>query len=191
MMVSKAFGALMIPLSVVPFIAVRRDVIREHDAYVAHWHPPAPIGAVPAPPLPGRAPAPPLEAPVRPSIQLGRGASVTLGAKNGDVLVELTRDATSEGRRLLVDTNGDDAADVAVGAGAAGVKIVACQTSVDALATAGSGRRADGGTTVHLPARALGGAPRILVSRGPELARTCAGPSFDHSPTVALPGGTP
>ena len=191
MNLSKAFGAIMLPLSVLPFVAVRGDVIREHEAYVAHWHPPAPIGAQPGPPLPGRAPAPPLESPVRPSIQLGRGASVTLGAKNGDILIDVTKDATSEGRRLLVDANGDDAADVAVGTSTAGVKIVACQTSVDALAGAGSGRRADGGTTVHLPTRVLGAGPRILVSRGPELARTCAGPSFAHSPTVALPGGTP
>jgi hypothetical protein len=187
---SQAVGIVMLPLSVLPFVAVRGDVIREHDAYVAAQHPPAPLGTVVGGPLPRRAPAPPLDAPVRPSIKLGRGASLTLGTKDGSVLVELNREATAEGRRLLIDVNGDDAADVAVGASTDGVKIVACQTSVDALAGAGSGRRADGGTAVHLPAAALGPGPRFLVSRGPELAQTCAGPSFRHISVVALPGGS-
>jgi hypothetical protein len=187
---SQAIGIVMLPVSVLPFVAVRGDVIREHDAYVAARHAPVVLGAAPGPALPHRAPAPPLDAPVRPSIVLGRGASVTLGAKDGSVLVELNREATAEGRRVLIDANGDDEADVTIGAGVDGVKIVACQTSVDALAGSGSGRRADGGTAVHLPSRALGPAPRFVVSRGPALAETCAGPSFAPAPPVALPGGS-
>jgi hypothetical protein len=186
---SQAFGLLMLPLSVVPFVAVRGDVIRVHDAYVLHRQGEAPLRSALGV-LPGRAPAPPLDSPVRPTVPLGPDANLTLGTKDGSVLLELNRAATAEGRRLLLDANGDDAADVAVGAGDDGVKIVACQTSVDALAGAGSGRRADGGTAIHLPARVVGAAPRVIVARGPQLARTCAGPSFAHSQTVALPGGS-
>jgi hypothetical protein len=186
----RALGLVMLPLSVVPFLAVRGDVIREHDAYVLARQGEAPLASALGA-LPHHAPAQPLDAPVRPTVPLGRGATLTLGGKDGSVLVELNRDATTEGRRLLVDANGDGAADVAVGAGPAGVKIVACQTSVAALGAAGSGRRADGGTAVHLPAQVLGAAPRFVVTRGPMLAATCGGPSFDHVPPVALPGGTP
>ncbi|HEY3190824.1 MAG TPA: hypothetical protein VGJ70_25255 [Solirubrobacteraceae bacterium] len=186
---SHAAGVVMLPLSVLPFVAVRDDVIREHDAYVIARNSRAPLAAAPGPPLPGRAPAPPLDSRVRPSIPLGRGASLTLGTRDGSVLVELNRQATAEGRRILVDANSDDAADVTVGASVAGVKIVACQVSVRALAGAGSGRRADGGTAVHLPVRALGAAPRFVVTRGDAHRATCGGPWFDNRPPVALPGG--
>ena len=187
---SQVFGVAMLPLSVVPFVAVRDDVIREHDAYVLARHGQAPLGRIPGVQLPGRAPAPPIDAPIRPTIPLGRGVNLTLGARDGSVLVELNRVATDEGRRLLVDADGDDRADVTVGAGTAGVKIVACQTSVRALAGAGSGRRADGGTAVHLPGRALGPAPRLVVTRGDATSATCGGPWFDRVSPVALPGGS-
>ena len=126
---------------------------------------------------------------MRPSVPLGRGASLTLGTKDGAVLLEINRRATAEGRSLLVDADRDGAADVTVATTPAGVKIVACQTSVAALAGADSARRADGGTAVHLPAHSLGGAPRFAVVRGAADATTCAGASFAHAPTVALPGG--
>ena len=185
----KAVGIVMLPLSVLPFVAVRGDVIREHDAYLIARNSRAPLAAAPGPALPGRAPAPPLDARVRPSIALGRGANITLGTRDGSVLVELTRQATTEGRRVLADANGDGVADVTIGAGLDGVKIVACQTSVRALAGSGSGRRADGGTTVHLPAAALGTAPRFVVTRGDATLATCGGRWFAHRPAVALPGG--
>ena len=162
----RRLGTALLPLSVLPFVAVRGDVIREHDAYLAAVHPRPARAVAPGLPLPHRAPAPPFDAPVRPSIPLGRGASVTLGTTDGSVLVELTRKATTEGRRVLIDSNGDRVADITVAAGVAGVRIVACQSSVAALAGAGSGRRADGGTAVHLPARALGAGPRFAVRRG-------------------------
>jgi hypothetical protein len=184
----KAVGLMMLPLSVLPFLAVRDDVVREHDIYVIARNPRAPLNAAPGLPLPGRAPAPPLDAPVRPSIPLGDGASLTLGNRDGSILLELNRQATTEGRRILFDANGDGTADVTVGAGVSGVKIVACQISVDALAGSGSGRRADGGTAVHLPPDALGAGPRFVVTRGDATNTTCAGPSFAHRPTVALPG---
>ena len=193
----------MLPLSVLPFVAVRGDVIREQDAYLIARNSRAPLAAAPGPALPGRAPAPPLDARVRPSIALGRGANITLGTRDGSVLVELTRQATTEGRRVLADANGDGVADVTIGAGLDGVKIVACQTSVRALANrmfaqarrtsplagSGSGRRADGGTTVHLPAAALGTAPRFVVTRGDATLATCGGRWFAHRAAVALPGG--
>ena len=185
----RALGIAMLPLSVVPFIAVRGDVIKEHDTYVAALHPRPARAVAPGLPLPHRAPAPPFDAPVRPSIPLGRGASLTLGTKDGSVLVDLTRQATTEGRRLLIDSNADDIADVTVAAGTSGVKIVACQTSVAALAASGSGRRADGGTTVHLPTAPLGAAPRFAVSRGAAGDTTCRGASFAHVSPIALPGG--
>jgi len=185
----KAVGLAMLPLSVLPFVAIRGDVIRERDAYVIAGNPRAPLAAAPGPALPGRAPAPPLDAHVRPSIPLGRGANITLGTRDGSVLIELNRRATTEGRRVLADVNGDGVADVTIGAGIAGVKIVACQTSVAALAGAGSGRRADGGTTVHLPAEALGTTPRFVVTRGDATLATCGGRWFAHRPAVALPGG--
>jgi len=71
----KAVGIVMLPLSVLPFVAVRGDVIREHDAYLIARNSRAPLAAAPGPPLPGRAPAPPLDSRVRPSIPLGRGAT--------------------------------------------------------------------------------------------------------------------
>ncbi|HEY3021285.1 MAG TPA: hypothetical protein VGJ32_13900 [Solirubrobacteraceae bacterium] len=185
----KGFGLVMLPLSVLPFVAVRDDVIREHDAYLIARNSRAPLGAAPGPALPGRAPAPPLDSRIRPVISLGRGANITLGTRDGSVLIELTRQATTEGRRVLADANGDGAADVTIGAGLAGVKIVACQTSVAALAGSGSGRRADGGTTVHVPASALGAAPRFVVTRGDASLATCGGRWFAHRPAVALPGG--
>jgi hypothetical protein len=186
---SKAFGIVMLPLSVLPFVAVRGEVIREHEAYVIARNPRGPLSIAPGLPLPRRAPAPPLEAPVRPSIPLGRGANLTLGTRDGSILVELTRQATTEGRRILIDADGDGVANVVVGAGVDGVKIVACQISVDALAGSGSGRRADGGTAVHLPAGALGAAPRFVVGRRRPSATTCTGPSFARRPVIALPGG--
>src|SRR5439155_1009237 len=58
----RGFGLLMLPLSVLPFVAVRGDVIREHDAYLIARNSRAPLAAAPGPALPGRAPAPPLDA---------------------------------------------------------------------------------------------------------------------------------
>src|SRR5207302_1756041 len=110
----------------------------------------------------------------------------TLGTRDGSVLVELDRAATAEGRRILVDVNGDGAADVTLGAGTAGVRIVACQVAVSALAGAGSGRRADGGTAIHLPAGALGTTPRFGIGRKNIHDPTCAG-ALGHARTVALP----
>jgi hypothetical protein len=188
--VTKLFGLVMLPLSVVPFLAVRGEVVREHEAYLVARNPRGALAIAPGGPLPGHAPAPPLEAPIRPVIALGRGANLTLGTRDGSVLVELNRQATSDGRRVLADVNGDGWADVAVAADAAGVKIVACQVSVDALAGAGSGRRADGGTAVHLPAAALGASPRFVVRRGHSSDTRCTGPSFARQPTIALPGGS-
>jgi hypothetical protein len=183
----RAVGLAMLPLSVLPFVAVRGDVVREHEIYLIARNPRAPLNRAPGPPLPGRAPAPPLDSPIRPSIPLGRGASLTLGTRDGSILLELNKQATAEGRRVLFDADGDGIADVTVGASTAGVKIVACQTSVAALAGSGSGRRADGGTAVHLPAGVLGGGPRFVVTSGDASDTTCAGPSFVNRPTIALP----
>ena len=185
----KLFGLVLLPLSVLPFLAVRGEVMREHEAYVVARNPRGPLAVQPGLPLPGHAPAPPLESPIRPVISLGRGANLTLGTRDGSVLLELNRQATGDGRRILADVNGDDWADVAVAADATGVKIVACQVAVDALAGAGSGRRADGGTAVHLPAGVLGTSPRFVVRRGHPANTSCTSPSFDNSPTIALPGG--
>src|SRR5439155_1257856 len=43
----RGFGLLMLPLSVLPFVAVRGDVIREHDAYLIARNSRAPLAAAP------------------------------------------------------------------------------------------------------------------------------------------------
>jgi hypothetical protein len=181
---SRALGAVLLPLSVMPFVAIRGDVISEHRAYVRHLQAQRPLGTAPAPPLPGSSASPGLEAPVRPSVPLGRDVHLTLGS--ADVLLELNRDAVEQGRRVLVDRDRDGTADFVVStpAGSPAVRVIPCRfgPNVDAKV----GVRADGGLAVHLPAAAVGPAPRLRVkAHGP----ACAPGLLDHAIALALPGG--
>lgn len=181
---SRALGAVLLPLSVVPFVAIRGDVIKEHAAYVRHMETQRPLGTAPAPPLPGSAASPGLEAPIRPSVPLGRDVHLTLGGS--DVLLELNRDAAAQGRRVLVDANRDGTADFVVSApaGSSDVSVRSCSFAPPVDATVGV--RADGGLAVHLPAAAVGSTPRLRVkAHGP----ACAPGALDRAIVLALPGG--
>ncbi len=182
---SRALGAVLLPLSVVPFVAIRGDVIKEHQAYVRHQQAQRPLGAAPAPPLPGSAASPGLEAPVRPSVPLGRDVHLTLGS--ADVMLELNREAAAQGRRVLVDANRDGTADFVISAPAGSPDVHVRSCGFGAPVVAKIGVRADGGLAVHLPATAVGPAPRLRVkAHGP----ACAPGVLDRAIALALPGAS-